>query len=59
MLLGCVDKTNGHLDEDDDGCDYYENAPEDCGCCDTNQFTANTMCCACKDISNSRNNKIH
>ena len=59
MLVGCVDKTNGYTDENGYGCDFYERLQGGCGLHDTNQFTAKTMCCACKYTKgNSRNDKI-
>ena len=34
-------------DTDGDGCDYYERFPEDCGYWDTDDFSADDLCCAC------------
>ena len=35
-------------DETGDGCDYYVGKESECGKYDTEEFKANTMCCACK-----------
>ena len=45
----CTDTNYGALDEDGDGCEYYNEYPEDCGCCDDEDFIANEVCCSCKE----------
>merc|ERR1719187_1868372 len=40
------DDTTG--DRDGDTCSsYYDDNPHNCGCCDTNTFTASVQCCTC------------
>jgi len=46
----CQDMNNGATDEYGDDCAYYNDYPENCGDYDDDDFTANTMCCACKSI---------
>ena len=42
---------NGANDNRGDSCaSYYNDNPEDCGMYDDDDFTANSMCCACKGI---------
>ena len=47
MPLGCIDETNGATDSYDDGCNYYDDNPTECGNYDDEDFKANSMCCAC------------
>ena len=45
----CTDTDNGATDEDGAGCaPFYNNNPQYCGVYDDDDFTANTMCCACQ-----------
>merc|ERR1719290_765345 len=40
------DDTTG--DSDGDTCSsWYDDNPHNCGCCDTNSFTASVQCCTC------------
>ena len=43
----CSYTDDGPTDEDGDGCTYYNNHPDDCGCCDDQDFVSNIVCCAC------------
>ena len=56
MPLACIDETNGALDIDGEGCKAYDNEPTYCGDYDDEDFTANSMCCAC---GNFWNDKMH
>ena len=47
----CIDMDQGVTDEDDDGCEYYDDNPERCGDFDDDDFTASELCCACKIFS--------
>jgi hypothetical protein len=59
MSLGCVDTAQGLTDSYGDGCYYYKEYPKECGDWDTKEFTANLMCCACKETGNFRYDNIH
>ena len=49
----CTNSDNGATDGADDSCeDWYDENPDDCGEYDDDDFTAKTMCCACKTIGN-------
>ena len=52
MPLGCVDETNGATDDSGDGCDWYIGRLQWCGQYDDEDFKANSMCCACKELGN-------
>ena len=40
------------VDSDGDTCSsFYDDYPEDCGLYDTDYFTANVLCCACRGDS--------
>ena len=45
----CKDSDNGKTDELGEDCKsfMYHNTPENCGNYDDDDFTANSMCCAC------------
>ena len=44
----CKDTDNGVYDRTGDNClSWYKDFPESCGDYDDEDFTANTMCCAC------------
>ena len=52
----CKDTDNGALDDDDVGCEWYddpENPPKvkRCGEEDDDDFMAHKMCCVCKNSS--------
>ena len=45
----CHDSDNGKKDELGFDCRiWYNDFPEDCGKYDNDDFSANSMCCACK-----------
>ena len=44
----CINTDNGAEDQTGSGCDSYTNL-DWCGGSDDDDFTANTMCCACYD----------
>lgn len=47
----CQDSNNGATDRFGHDCtSWYNRFPLTCGCCDDDDFTANTMCCVCKGI---------
>ena len=46
--IECSDTNNGATDSYGDGCEYYVDNDDECGNYDDNDFTANTMCCACR-----------
>ena len=47
----CMDTDNGATDSNGESCAYwYRWYPKDCGLYDDDDFTAKTMCCACKGI---------
>jgi len=50
----CVDTDNGATDVDGYSCEIYTQYPQDCGLYDDGDFRSNKMCCACKDIQESR-----
>ena len=54
----CKDSDNGKTDELGEDCKsfMYHNTPENCGNYDDDDFTANSMCCAC--IGNYSNHKL-
>lgn len=43
----CENSANGATDSWGDGCEWYDSYPDACGEYDTNEFSANDMCCAC------------
>ena len=50
MQVGdCIDTDYGAVDPYSDGCDWYDSNSWGCGYYDDNDFTADDMCCACKD----------
>ena len=44
----CKDTNKGLGDLTGDKCDWYDRNPEGCGFYDTEEFQANSMCCACQ-----------
>ena len=51
VKVNCMDTDNGTTDTAGDSCaSWYNDTPEDCGIYDDDDFTANSMCCACKGI---------
>ena len=48
-LLGgtCTDTANGATDIANDGCEWYDRYPQDCGKYDDDDFVSNAVCCAC------------
>lgn len=44
----CMDTDYGATDEDGDGCSDYTTNPSWCGGYDDDDFTSETMCCACQ-----------
>ena len=46
MVTAACD-TTVFVDVDGDGCDYYDDFPDECGYWDTSDFVANELCCAC------------
>ena len=47
---GCQDTDHGVFDTYGDNCTWYYGLTSGCGNYDDDDFTANTMCCACKGI---------
>ena len=52
---GCIDKDHGVFDRDGDNCTWYNGLDISrlsykCGKYDDDDFTANSMCCACKGV---------
>ncbi len=45
-LDDCV-SDDSTADEDGDTCDFYDDTPSYCGCCDDSNFAASVQCCAC------------
>jgi len=46
----CKDTDNGASDTEGDNCaSFYDYHPDQCGCCDDDDFKANEMCCSCKN----------
>ena len=45
----CVDLDNGETDATGFSCQAYKGNTEYCGTYDDDDFSANTMCCACKE----------
>ena len=45
----CVDSDNGATDPFGFSCQNYKGNTEYCGTYDDDDFSANTMCCACKE----------
>ena len=45
-LDDCVND-DSTADEDGDTCDFYDDTPSYCGCCDDSNFAASVQCCAC------------
>ena len=48
-VSGCTDSANGATDSGGDGCFWYINREGVCGNYDDEDFTANVMCCVCKE----------
>ena len=50
FIDNCIDIDNGKTDITGYGCSnpLYSLYPENCGALDDDDFTAKTMCCACK-----------
>ena len=46
----CSDTANGATDTGRDGCDWYNDKPQECGKYDDDDFVANSVCCACGGI---------
>ena len=44
----CIDSDNGVKDRRGYGCDYYVGEEISCGVYDTEDFDAESMCCACR-----------
>ena len=45
----CTNTDNGAIDDiGNDGCDWYDNYPDECGNHDDDDFKSKEMCCACK-----------
>lgn len=44
----CKDNDNGKRDKVGNGCAMYNKSPFVCGIFDDDDFSANSMCCACK-----------
>ena len=51
----CKDTANGAKDGANDGCEWYDKYPKDCGKYDDNDFKSNNMCCACGGIFSFQN----
>ena len=51
LFVECADTDNGKKDSWGDGCDWYQNYPEDCGIFDDDDFNSYEMCCGCKGNS--------
>jgi len=45
----CINTDNGATDDGGDSCDWYDDNSNRCGDYDDDDFTADTMCCACQN----------
>ena len=45
----CINTDNGATDDAGDSCDWYDDHSNACGYYDDDDFTADTMCCACQN----------
>ena len=43
----CTDTAGDATDSYGDGCEWYDEYPEECGAYDDEDFTAAEVCCAC------------
>jgi len=55
----CQDSEYGRTDRDGHGCKWYNYYPQDCGNYDDDDFTAKSLCCACKAPKEDAQDFVH
>jgi len=55
----CQDSEYGRTDRDGHGCKWYNYYPQDCGNYDDDDFTAKSLCCACKAPKEDAQDFLH